>query len=81
MDKPGSPAGEAIKSCFADLHERGEAWQNTMRAKILAVTLDDLRRVAKTYLKNQPHTKASLAPYDKAQDLQALGFCVNKITG
>lgn len=81
MDKPGSPAGEAVKSCFADLHERGEAWQNAMRAKILAVTLDDLRRVAKTYLKNQPHTKASLAPYDKAQDLQALGFAVNKITG
>ena len=27
MDKPGSPAGEAIKACFANLHNRGEDWQ------------------------------------------------------
>ncbi|HAM61899.1 MAG TPA: peptidase M16, partial [Psychrobacter sp.] len=32
MDKPGSPAGEAIKACFANLHNRGEDWQRKMRA-------------------------------------------------
>ncbi|WP_296405904.1 insulinase family protein, partial [Psychrobacter sp.] len=70
MDKPGSPAGEAVKSCFADLHDRGEAWQQKMRANILIVTLDDLKRVATTYLKDKPSSKAVLAPHDKEETLQ-----------
>lgn len=81
MDRPASPAGEAVKACFAKLYHRDEDWQNAMRRKILAVTLDDLRRVAKTYLKNKPHTKASLAPYDKEQTLRELGFVVERIGG
>lgn len=80
MDKPGSPAGEAVKSCFADLHERGEAWQQKMRGNILAVTLDDLKRVAEMYLKDKPCTKAVLAPHDKEEAVKALGFKVDKVS-
>ncbi len=79
MDKPGSPAGEAIKACFADLHGRGEAWQTTMRARILGVTLADLQRVAKTYLIDKPYSKASIAPFDKIDVLKKMGFVVEKI--
>ncbi len=79
MDKPGSPAGEAIKACFADLHHRGEAWQRKMRAEILAVTVADLQRVAKQYLQGQKHVRAVLAPYDKEDEVKNLGFSICKI--
>lgn len=79
MDKPGSPAGEAIKACFANLHNRGEDWQRKMRAAILAVTIDDIQRVAKQYLQGQQHVRAVLAPYDKEVSVKDLGFKVCKI--
>lgn len=79
MDKPGSPAGEAIKACFADLHHRGVDWQRKMRAAILAVTIADLQRVAQQYLQGQSHVRAVLAPFDKEDDVSALGFKVCKI--
>jgi hypothetical protein len=79
MDKPGSPAGEAIKACFANLHHRGVDWQRKMRAAILAVTVADLQRVAKQYLQGQKHVRAVLAPYDKEEVVKELGFNVCKI--
>ena len=79
MDKPGSPAGEAVKACFADLHHRGVDWQRKMRAAILAVTVADLQRVAKQYLQGQKHVRAVLAPYDKEAAVKELGFNVCKI--
>ena len=44
MDKPGSPAGEAISACYALLHKRSPAFRTQLRAQILAVTLDDLKK-------------------------------------
>lgn len=79
MDKPASPAGEAVKALFAELHGRGKDWQQAMRAKILAVKLDDLQRVAKTYLKDKSFVKATLAPNDKGEMLEKLGFSVEKV--
>lgn len=79
MDKPASPAGEAVKALFASLHGRGKDWQQAMRAKILAVTLADLQRVASIYLKDKPFTRATLAPYDKAEMVEKLGFNVEKV--
>ena len=79
MDKPASPAGEAVKALFAELHGRGKDWQQAMRAKILAVSLDDLQRVTRTYLKDKPYTRASLAPFDKAELMQKMGFQIEKV--
>ena len=79
MDKPASPAGEAVKALFAELHGRGKDWQQAMRAKILAVTLEDLQRVTRTYLKDKPYTRASLAPFDKAELMQNMGFQIEKV--
>lgn len=79
MDKPGSPAGEAIKSCFSELHGRNKAFQEAMRAKILAVSIDDLKTVARTYLKDKPYVRACLAPLEKAEQMAALGFDIKKL--
>lgn len=79
MDKPASPAGEAVKALFAELHGRNKDWQQQMRTKILSITLADLQRVANTYLKDKPYSRASLAPFDKEKKMADLGFVIHKI--
>lgn len=74
MDKPASPAGEAIKSCFNDLHGRDEVWQNAMRAKILAVSMNDIKKVAKIYLKDKPAVRACLLPANQKSKAIEAGF-------
>lgn len=79
MDKPASPAGDAVKSCMSVLHGRDKAWQMTLRERILAVSLDDLKRVAKTYLKDGTATRATLAPVDKKDALAQDGFNIKEL--
>ena len=50
LDRPGSPAGDAIGSYFGTRHGRDPAQRRRYRRAVLAVTLDDLRRVAEQYL-------------------------------
>jgi Zn-dependent M16 (insulinase) family peptidase len=50
LDKPGSPAGEAIQAFHAELNGRGKACTEQFRNQVLAVTETDLKRVAATYL-------------------------------
>ncbi|MET0378761.1 MAG: insulinase family protein [Spongiibacteraceae bacterium] len=58
LDKPGSPAGEAKGAFHNNLFGRTPEQRRRTRARLLAVTLEDLKRVARTYL--QPE-KASIA--------------------
>ena len=51
LDRPNSPAGEAIGSYFATRHGRGPARRRCYRRAVLGVTLEDLRRVAEHYLR------------------------------
>ncbi|MEH6580271.1 MAG: insulinase family protein [Amphritea sp.] len=50
IDKPGSPAGEAKQAYHSELFGRTAAQRKAFRQRILSVTIDDLKRVAKTYL-------------------------------
>ncbi len=58
IDKPGSPAGEAKKAFHSALHGRTPEQRRRFRQRILAVGMEDLRRVGETYL--QPEN-ASIA--------------------
>ncbi|MDG4552839.1 MAG: insulinase family protein [Candidatus Competibacter sp.] len=51
IDKPGSPAGEAIGAFFGALFGRTPEQRRAYRQRVLAVTLDDLKRVAANYLR------------------------------
>ncbi|MFW1753712.1 insulinase family protein [Acinetobacter wanghuae] len=79
MDKPGSPAGEAITACYAYLHKRTPAFRKQMRERLLAVTLDDLKRVAETYLVKQTASKAVVTPMAKRETLEQLGFVIQQV--
>lgn len=50
IDKPRSPAGEAKSAFHSSLFGRTPEQRRRFRARILQVSLDDLRRVAQTYL-------------------------------
>jgi Zn-dependent M16 (insulinase) family peptidase len=79
MDKPGSPAGEAVTTCHAALHGRTPARRQALRQALLAVTEADLLRVAQTYLQPEQRRRAVVAPYGKADELAELGFVVERI--
>lgn len=51
IDKPGSPAGEAKQAYHSALFGRTPEQREGFRQRILAVTLEDLKRVAALYLK------------------------------
>ncbi len=50
MDKPGSPAGEAKKAFHNSLHGRTPEKRRQIRARVLEVTLDDVRGAAERWL-------------------------------
>jgi Zn-dependent M16 (insulinase) family peptidase len=50
MDKPSSPAGEAKRAFFNTLFGRDLEYLTLFRQRVLAVTIDDLKRVANTWL-------------------------------
>ncbi len=51
IDKPSSPAGEAKQTFHAELFGRTQTTRERFRNRVLQVKLDDLKRVANTYLK------------------------------
>ena len=67
IDKPGTPAAEAIGAFQAQLHGRTPAQRREFRSRVLKVTLDDLKRVGETYL--QPEL-ASIAVVSDAETLE-----------
>ncbi|WP_372718267.1 insulinase family protein [Immundisolibacter sp.] len=72
IDRPASPAGEARKAFHAGLFGRTAQARQSYRQTVLGVTLDDLRRVASTYLKPQLANTAvitSPATLERAGDL------------
>lgn len=79
MDKPGSPAGEAITACYALLHARTPKFRKLLRERLLHVTLADLQRVAKEYLLEQKPVRAVVAPFAKREELQNLGFEIQQV--
>ncbi|MEQ1369264.1 insulinase family protein [Acinetobacter schindleri] len=79
MDKPGSPAGEAITACYAYLHQRTPAFRKQLRERLLNVTLDDLKRVAQQYLVEQQPSRAVVAPVAKREALEQIGFVIQQV--
>ncbi len=76
IDKPGSPAGQAKSSFHANLYGRTPEKRQAFRSKVLEVSLDDLKRVTETYLKNGEASVAVICPQDKKDLAPDLGLNV-----
>jgi len=66
LDKPASPAGEAKQALFNELHDRDLDYRKNFRSRVLAVTADDLKQVAKKYLLNKEHSTVILSGENNA---------------
>ncbi|MEE4658884.1 MAG: insulinase family protein [Halieaceae bacterium] len=64
LDRPSSPAGEAKQDFHNRLFGRDHAQREAYRQRILAVTLDDLRRVTDRYLQPEHASIAVITSQD-----------------
>ncbi|MFP8964948.1 insulinase family protein [Pokkaliibacter sp. CJK22405] len=74
LDKPGSPAGEAMQTFHNELHGRTYEQRTLYRQRVLETTVDDLRRVAETYLKPELASAAVVTHEQGLKTLQDAGF-------
>ncbi len=72
IDKPGSPAGEAKQTFHAELSGRTRARREQFRKRVTEVTLDDLQRVAHTYLRSDRASTAVITHPDRVAGLAHL---------
>jgi Zn-dependent M16 (insulinase) family peptidase len=78
MDKPLSPSGEARVAYHNALYGRTPEQRRRTRQRILATTMDDLRRVGEQYLTRSAVT-AVVMPAAKAAAAEALGLRIEKL--
>ena len=72
LDKPGSPAGEAKQHFHSRLSGRSHEQRQLFRQNILAVSLDDLQRVAQTYLRAELASTAVITSSGQQKEATAL---------
>ena len=66
MDKPSSPAGEAIQAFYSELNGRNKQTQTEFRQRVLKINEADLKRVAEQYLSPSNATTAIITNSDLA---------------
>ncbi|RLA45617.1 MAG: peptidase M16 [Gammaproteobacteria bacterium] len=76
IDKPASPAGEAKSTFHAELNGRTREKLEQFRNRVREVKLDDLLRVADTYLSEDQCSTAIITSADMASQLGDLGLDV-----
>ncbi|MDH5611793.1 MAG: insulinase family protein [Gammaproteobacteria bacterium] len=74
MDKPGSPSGEARHDFHNNLHGRTREKLQAARQRVLAVTLDDLKRVTETYLQTDRASTAVITSSATREQVGDLGL-------
>lgn len=79
LDKPGSPAGEALSAYQNELHDRSPEIRRAYRQRILSVTLDDVQQVVQTYLINKPCHEAVVGPASLEKESYFANFDVNRV--
>lgn len=77
MDRPRSPAGEAIGSYFGDWAGRTPAFRRALRQRLLAVTFDDLRRAAAGLQRSEART--AVVGAEEALRASTLGLAVTRV--
>ncbi len=74
LDKSESPAGRAKRCFHAELHGRTVEQRHQFRERVIDTTLDDLRRVAETYLTPEKANTAVVTHAGNKEIVTALGL-------
>ena len=67
MDKPSSPAGEAIQAFYSEINGRNKQTQTEFRQRVLKVNEADLKRVAGQYLSSDKAQTAVITSTELAE--------------
>lgn len=79
IDKPKSPAGEAKSDYHSELFGRTAEQRERFRQRVLGVTLDDLKRVAKTYFSPEKASVAVVTSPSNRALIETLGLDVKEL--
>ena len=79
MDKPSSPAGEAKEAFHNLLHGRTPEQRQAFRKRLLAVSLEDLKRVGETYLRAEQASIAIISNPGSVAVADKLGLDVQQL--
>lgn len=79
IDKPGSPAGEAKSAFHNNLFGRTPEQRREFRKRILQVTMNDLLRVAETYLKPEKASTAVVTGEAGRRELESIGLPIHTV--
>ncbi len=74
IDRPGSPAGEAMTAYYGGMHGRTPQVRQAIRKRFLDVGVDDLCRVAQRYLRPESASIAVLTSTAMLERQSDLGF-------
>lgn len=72
LDRPLSPAGEAIAAFYSERNGHTPEQRRRFRQRILQVTLDDLRRVVRNYLKPELANTAVISDPSKKDIIRTI---------
>jgi Zn-dependent M16 (insulinase) family peptidase len=72
LDKPGSPAGEAKQHFHNRLFGRSHDQRELFRQQVLAVSLEDLHRVTRTYLRPELASTAVITNSSQLESTSSL---------
>lgn len=79
LDKPRSPAGEAKHAFHNRLFGRTPEQQNRFRERVLAVTIDDLKRVAAEWLVPEKASTAVISSPQQRSVLESAGLEIHEL--
>ncbi len=79
LDKPRSPAGEARNAFYNRLFGRTPEQQGRFRERVLAVTIDDLKRVATTWLVPENASVAVVTSPESRAVAESLGLSIEEL--
>lgn len=79
LDKPSSPAGEAKDAFHNILYGRSAEKRQAFRQQVLEVSLEDLQRVAETYLRAEHASVAVISGSQHADKAAELGLELRKL--
>ena len=79
IDKPGSPAGEAKDAFYNELYGRTPEQRRQFRQRVLAVGLDDLKRVGEAYLQPENASTAVITSAAGEQICEQLGLEISQL--
>lgn len=80
MDKPLSPAGEARQDFHQRLYGRLPEHRQALREALLNLTLADVERVARTYLRADRAATTVIAPLSKQAEVEQLQLTIERMS-